>query len=289
MAYKGIILAGGTGSRLSPLTKIISKQLLPIYDKPMIYYPLSTLMLMGIKDILIITTPGDLVFFKRLLDDGTSLGIKITYKIQKEPEGIPQAIMIAEDFIQNDKVILILGDNIFYGHDLVPLLKKGLAIDKGASIFVYRVNDPERFGIVEFDKNMKATNIQEKPKSPKSNYAITGLFVYCNDVLQKTKLLKPSKRGELEITDLNNIYLKQSELNVEILGRGTAWLDTGTFESLQDASLFIKTIENRQGLKISCPEEIAWRMKWISSSQLRKLAEKFTNSSYGEYLFKLIR
>ena len=289
MAYKGIILAGGTGSRLSPLTKIISKQLLPIYDKPMIYYPLSTLMLMGIKDILIITTPDDLIFFKRLLDDGTSLGIKITYEVQNEPEGIPQALMIAEDFIQNDKIILILGDNIFYGHDLVPQLKKGLAIDKGASIFVYRVNDPERFGIVEFDKNMKATNIQEKPKSPKSNYAITGLFVYSNDVLQKIKLLKPSKRGELEITDLNNIYLEQSELNVEILGRGTAWLDTGTFESLQEASLFIKTIENRQGLKISCPEEIAWRMKWISSSQLSKLAEKFTKSSYGEYLFKLIR
>ena len=288
MAYKGIILAGGTGSRLSPLTKIISKQLLPIYDKPMIYYPLSTLMLMGIKDILIITTPDDLIFFKRLLDDGTTLGIKITYKIQNEPGGIAQAIMIGEEFIQNDKVILILGDNIFYGHDLVPQLRKGLAIDKGASIFIYRVNDPERFGIVEFDKNMKATNIQEKPKNPKSNYAITGLFVYSNDVLQKAKLLKPSKRGELEITDLNKIYLEQSELHVEILGRGTAWLDTGTFESLQEASLFIKTIENRQGLKISCPEEIAWRMGWITSSQLRKLAEKFPNSSYGEYLFKLI-
>ena len=289
MANKGIILAGGTGSRLSPLTKIISKQLLPVYDKPMIYYPLSTLMLMGIKDILIITTPDDLILFERLLDDGASLGIKITYKIQKEPEGIPQALIIAEDFIQNDKVTLILGDNIFYGHDLVPQLKKGLAIDKGATIFVYRVNDPERFGIVEFDKSMRAINIQEKPKSPRSNYAITGLFVYSNDVLQKIKLLKPSKRGELEITDLNNIYLEHSELNVEILGRGTAWLDTGTFESLQEASLFIKTIENRQGLKISCPEEIAWRMEWITSSQLRKLAEKFPKSSYGEYLLQLIR
>ena len=288
MAYKGIILAGGTGSRLSPLTKIISKQLLPIYDKPMIYYPLSTLMLMGIKDILIITTPGDLVFFKRLLDDGTSLGIKITYKIQKEPEGIPQAIMIAEDFIQNDKVILILGDNIFYGHDLVPLLKKGLAIDKGASIFVYRVNDPERFGIVEFDKNMKATNIQEKPKSPKSNYAITGLFVYCNDVLQKTKLLKPSKRGELEITDLLNRYKKKQQLYANYIGRGGAWLDTGSIEDFYKTSAFVSAIENRQGFKISCIEEIALNNKWISKKNIIEAIKFYGKCQYSDYLKKLI-
>ncbi len=284
---KGIILAGGQGSRLAPLTNIFNKQLLPVYDKPMIYYPLSTLMLMGIKDILIITKQDDLQIFKNLLDDGSSLGINIEYKTQKEPAGIPQAFLISEEFIGDNYVTLILGDNIFYGHDLIPQLKKGLKIERGACIFGYRVNDPKRFGIAKLDENKKVVEIQEKPPNPSSNYAITGLYIYDNSVVEKAKTLKPSERGELEISDLNKIFLKDNNLNIEILGRGIAWLDTGTFESLQEASSFIKTIENRQGLKIGCPEEISWRMGWIKNKDLRKLAKKYEMSSYGDYLLKI--
>ncbi len=286
---KGIILAGGTGSRLAPLTNILNKQLLPIYDKPMIYYPLSTLMLMGIKDILIITKKDDLPLFRKLLDDGSSLGINIEYLIQNKPAGIPQALLISEKFIENNRVTLILGDNIFYGHDLISQLKKGLRKKSGACIFGYRVNDPKRFGIAKLDHNQKVLEIQEKPSNPKSNYAITGLYIYDKSVISKAKTLNPSKRGELEITDLNKIFLKDNNLTIEILGRGIAWLDTGTFESLQEASSFIKTIENRQGLKIGCPEEISWRMGWIDNQKLKSLAKKYKKSSYGDYLLKLIK
>jgi len=287
MTEKGIILAGGIGSRLAPLTNILSKQLLPIYDKPMIYYPLSTLMLMGIRDILIITTENDLSLFKKLLKDGSNLGIKISFKFQNKPTGIPEAFLISEDFINNKTVTLILGDNIFYGHDLVPQLKKSANLNEGACIFGYKVNDPSRFGVVKLDKDYKVIDIQEKPKKPKSDYAITGLYIYDNTVIEKAKKLNPSKRGELEITDLNKIYLKENQLKVELLGRGTAWLDTGTFESLQDASSFIKTIENRQGLKIGCLEEVAWRMGWIKRKDLIQIASSYTNSAYGDYLLKI--
>ncbi|MDC3134992.1 glucose-1-phosphate thymidylyltransferase RfbA [Prochlorococcus sp. AH-716-J09] len=285
---KGIILAGGNGSRLAPLTDSLSKQLLPVYDKPMIYYPLSTLMLMGIKDILIITTERDEFLFKNLIGNGEKLGIKISYEVQYEAKGIPDAFILAREFINNSKVVLILGDNIFYGHDLTSQLIDSVKKDSEATIFAYRVKDPSRFGIVNFDKEHIPTFLEEKPKSSKSNFAITGLYIYESNVVEYAKQLKPSKRGELEITDLNNIYLKKNKLNLEILGRGIAWLDTGTFESLQDASLFIKTLEMRQGLKIGCPEEVAWRLNYIDDEELVGITEKYSNNPYGNYLKKIL-
>ena len=285
---KGIILAGGNGSRLAPLTNSLSKQLLPVYDKPMIYYPLSTLMLMGIKDILIITTERDQSLFKNLLGSGKDLGVKISYEVQQEPKGIPHAFILGEKFIKNSKVVLILGDNIFYGHDLISQLISSSKKNAEATIFAYRVQDPSRFGIINFDKFNVPTFIDEKPKSSKSDFAITGLYIYESNVVGYAKKLVPSKRGELEITDLNNNYLKGNKLNVEILGRGIAWLDTGTFESLQDASLFIKTLEMRQGLKIGCPEEVAWRLNYIDDKRYTEIARKYSNSPYGNYLKKLL-
>jgi len=285
---KGIILAGGNGSRLAPLTDSLSKQLLPVYDKPMIYYPLSTLMLMGIKDILIITTKRDEYLFKSLIGNGEKLGIKICYEVQYEAKGIPHAFVLAEKFIKDSKVVLILGDNIFYGHDLTSQLICALKNDSEATIFAYRVQDPSRFGIINFDKKLTPKFIEEKPKLSKSNFAITGLYIYESNVVEHAKKLKPSKRGELEITDLNNIYLKNNKLNLEILGRGIAWLDTGTFESLQDASLFIKTLEMRQGLKIGCPEEVAWRLNYINDKELDAISNKYANNPYGDYLKKIL-
>ena len=286
---KGIVLAGGNGSRLAPLTNSLSKQLLPVYDKPMIYYPLSTLMLMGIRDILLITTKRDQPLFKNLIGNGEKLGIKISYEVQDEPRGIPDAFILAEKFIRNSKVVLILGDNIFYGHDLTTQLVFSAAKDYEATIFAYRVQDPSRFGIIDFNKDNIPTHIEEKPKSSKSDFAITGLYIYQSNVVQYAKKLKPSWRGELEITDLNNLYIKENKLNVEILGRGIAWLDTGTFESLQDASFFIKTLEMRQGLKIGCPEEIAWRLNYIDDKKFRDIAMKYVKSSYGNYLKKILK
>ena len=285
---KGIILAGGKGTRLYPITNVVSKQLLPIYDKPMIYYPLSTLMLSGIRDILIITNEKDKVLFESLLGDGEELGISIHYKIQKDPEGIAQAFLIADDFIKDNPVTLILGDNIFYGKGLVNLLENSNKKHCGASIFAYPVKDPGRYGVVEFNKNFKVLSIEEKPKFPKSNFAITGIYYYDNTVLEKAKSIKPSKRGELEISDINNLYLKEDTLNVEIFGRGMAWLDTGTFDSLNEASIFIKTLENRQGLKISCPEEVAWRKGWINDEDLIRLSRSLEKSGYGKYLISLL-
>ena len=285
---KGIILAGGTGSRLFPITKGVCKQLMPVYDKPMIYYPLSTLLNAGIKDILIITTPHDKENFKRLLEDGNKFGINISYKVQDSPDGIAQAFLIAEDFIKDSPVTLILGDNLFYGESLNKHFKKASSNEKGASIFAYPVKNPEKYGVVEFDKKMRVTRIDEKPVIPKSRYAITGIYFFDNSVVQKASKVKPSKRGELEITDLNLMYLEEGNLNVEILGRGIAWLDTGDFNSLHEASSYIKTIENRQGLKVGCPEEIAWRMGWINDSQLELLSEPLLKSGYGEYLKELL-
>ena len=286
--FKGIVLAGGTGSRLAPLTNSISKQLLPVYDKPMIYYPISTLMLMGIKDILLITTKRDQALFKNLIGTGENLGIKISYEVQEEPKGIPEAFILAEKFIGNSKVVLILGDNIFYGHDLITQLVSAANKNSDATIFAYRVQNPNRFGVINFDKKQIPTFIEEKPKFAKSNYAITGLYIFESNVIKYAKQLKPSNRGELEITDLNNIYLTKNKLNVEILGRGIAWLDTGTFESLQDASLFIKTLEMRQGLKIGCPEEVAWRLNYIDDKKLGEIANKYANNPYGNYLKKIL-
>ena len=285
---KGIILAGGKGTRLYPITNVVSKQLLPIYDKPMIYYPLSTLMLSGIRDILIITNEKDKVLFESLLGNGEELGISINYKAQKDPEGIAQAFLIADDFIKDNPVTLILGDNIFYGKGLVKLLENSNKKHSGASIFAYPVKDPGRYGVVEFNKNFKVLSIEEKPKFPKSNFAITGIYYYDNTVLEKAKSIKPSKRGELEISDINNLYLKEDTLNVELFGRGMAWLDTGTFDSLNEASIFIKTLENRQGLKISCPEEVAWRKGWINDEDLIRLSRSLEKSGYGKYLISLL-
>jgi glucose-1-phosphate thymidylyltransferase len=286
---KGIILAGGAGTRLYPATKIITKQLLPIYDKPMIYYPLSTLMLAGIKEILIISTQQDIPNFIELLGDGSQIGISITYKIQKEPKGIAEAFIIGEDFIGGDDVCLILGDNIFYGDKIVNLLEKAKAKNRGATIFGYYVADPERFGVVEFDKDLKILSLEEKPKEPKSNYAIVGLYFYNSSVVNVAKTMKPSKRGELEITDLNKVYFEQGLLDLEIFGRGFAWLDTGTHDALLDAANFVRTIEKRQGLKISSIEEIAFRKGYISKEQLLKLAEPLDNSGYGLYLRKIAK
>ncbi|EAC2392588.1 glucose-1-phosphate thymidylyltransferase [Listeria monocytogenes] len=285
---KGIILAGGSGTRLYPLTKAISKQMLPIYDKPMIYYPLSILMLAGIKDILIISTPEDTPRFEQLLADSDQLGINISYAVQEKPEGLAQAFIIAEDFIGDDSVSLILGDNIYYGQGLSKMLQRASAKKAGATVFGYHVNDPERFGVVEFDESMKAISIEEKPTEPKSNYAVTGLYFYDNRVVEIAKSIKPSERGELEITDVNKRYLELGEIDVELMGRGFAWLDTGTHESLLEASTFIETIERRQNLKIACLEEIAYRMGYIDEAAVEKLAEPLKKNAYGQYLMKLI-
>jgi len=281
---KGIILAGGNGSRLYPITKATSKQLIPVYDKPMIYYPLSTLMLAGIKDILIITTPHDNKSFRELLGNGSQFGINIKYKIQSKPEGIAQAFLIAEDFIENSNVTLILGDNLFHGDFLVNKLKKSYLINEGASIFAYSVSDPERYGVVEFDAKGIAYNIEEKPKNPKSKFAITGLYFYDNTVVEKAKKIEPSSRGELEITDLNKMYMKEGKLIVEKMNRGMTWLDTGTTDSLHEASSYIRSLEKRQGLKIGCPEEVAWRVGFIDDEQLYSLSIDLPKSGYGKYL-----
>ena len=284
---KGIILAGGTGSRLFPITKGVCKQLLPVYDKPMIYYPLSTLMLAGVRDILIITTPEDLENFKKLLGDGNNLGINLHYEIQDKPQGLAQAFLIGENFLDGSPSIMILGDNLFYGKGFVNQLKAA-SLRKNSTIFAYPVSDPERYGIVDFDKDGNVKSIEEKPLQPKSKYAITGLYFYDESVVEKAKLVTPSDRGELEISDLNKFYLEEGTLNVELFNRGMAWLDTGTTDSLLDASSFIKTIESRQGLKISCPEEIAWRNGWISDEQLIALSQSLKKSGYGRYLINLL-
>lgn len=286
---KGIVLAGGSGTRLSPLTRGVSKQLLPIYDKPMVFYPLSTLMLAGIKDILVITTPEDNDGFKRLLGDGSGFGINLEYAIQPSPDGLAQAFIIGEDFIGDDSVCLVLGDNIFYGQSFSQTLKSAASRKTGATIFGYQVKDPERFGVVEFDDDMKAVSIEEKPTRPKSNYAVTGLYFYDNRVVNFAKEVRPSARGELEITSINDMYLKDASLNVEVLGRGFAWLDTGTHKSLHEASSFVQTIENVQGLKVACLEEIAWRQGWLTSSDLEALATPMLKNDYGRYLMSLVK
>ena len=284
---KGIILAGGSGSRLNPITNVTSKHLLPIYDKPMIYYPLTSLMLAGIKDILIISTKEDIDRYKSLLSKFNEIGLNLSFEVQSKPRGIAEALIIGENFIEGDSCSLILGDNLFFGHDLSVLVKSAFEKKEGATVFAYRVNDPTRYGVVEFDNNNKVLSIEEKPNQPKSNYAVTGFYFYDNDVIEIAKNISPSKRNELEITEVNQIYLERGKLNVEIMGRGMAWLDTGTPESLLEASQFVYTLEKRQGLKIACPEEIAWRNNWISSQKLLKISSEY-NNSYGKYLSQLL-
>lgn len=288
MVRKGIILAGGSGTRLHPLTKVVSKQLMPVYDKPMIFYPLATLMMSGIRDILIITTPQEQARFIELIGDGSALGINVQYAAQPSPDGLAQAFLIGEEFIGKDACTLILGDNIYYGHDLKVSLKNAYEQDSGATVFGYHVNDPERYGVVDFDDDWNALSIEEKPAKPKSNYAVTGLYYYDNRVVDFAKAVKPSPRGELEITDLNNLYLQDGSLKVELMGRGSAWLDTGTLDSLLDAANFVAAIEKRQGLKVCCPEEVAFRMGYIDAAQVEKLARPLIKSGYGEYLMKII-
>jgi glucose-1-phosphate thymidylyltransferase len=286
---KGIILAGGSGTRLYPLTKGVSKQLLPVYDKPMIYYPLSVLMLAGIQDILIITTPEDQINFKRMLGNGEEFGINLEYEVQANPDGLAQAFIIGEKFIGRDNVCLVLGDNIFWGQGFTPVLRKIINRDNGATVFGYQVKDPNRFGVAEFDENFKVISIEEKPSNPKSNYAVTGLYFYDNDVVEMAKQVKPSERGELEITTLNQMYMEKDKLHVELLGRGFAWLDTGTHESLLDAAMFVETIEKRQGYKIACLEEISWRNGWLNDEDIIRIGNSLSKNSYGKFLLDLVK
>ena len=285
---RGIILAGGSGTRLAPLTQAISKQLMPVYDKPMIYYPLSTLMLAGIREILIITTPADQLAFQRLLGDGSNLGLEIRYAVQRDPDGLAQAFLIGADFLADRPAALVLGDNLFHGHDLVPQLQASNGPSTGATVFAYPVRDPERYGVVEFDAEGKVLSLEEKPSNPRSRYAVTGLYFYDNTVVHRAKEVRPSARGELEITDLNRLYLNDEMLRVVLMGRGMAWLDTGTPESLHEAASYIRTLEHRQGLKVGCPEEVAWRMGWIDSADLERLAQPLKKSGYGSYLMQLL-
>jgi len=289
MKRKGIVLAGGAGTRLYPATLSVSKQLLPVFDKPMIYYPLSTLMLAGIREVLVISTPQDTPRFAQLFGTGERWGMNFSYAVQPEPHGLAQAFMIGEEFIGDDLSALVLGDNIFYGHDFYKLLANAMAREVGASIFAYHVNDPERYGVVEFDKSGQVLSLEEKPLAPKSSYAITGLYLYDRHVVEFAKTIKPSSRGELEITDINRCYLERGQLNVEIMGRGYAWLDTGTHESMLDASKFISTLESRQGLKVACPEEIAYRQEWIDAARLEELAQPLAKNGYGQYLLRLLK